>query len=82
MERDSLSNTIIVAVSLCLVCSTLVSVAAVGLRDMQNANRVLDKKKNILAAAGLYDPKQGTDIDAVFGQRIVDRIIDLETARM
>ncbi|MFU8818658.1 MAG: Na(+)-translocating NADH-quinone reductase subunit C [Desulfurivibrio sp.] len=39
---------------LALVCSALVSGAAVGLRERQEANQRLDQQKNILQAAGLY----------------------------
>ncbi len=37
-------------------CSLLVALAAVGLRPLQDANRQLDQKKNILSAAGLLKP--------------------------
>ncbi|MBT8333848.1 MAG: Na(+)-translocating NADH-quinone reductase subunit C [Desulfobacterales bacterium] len=35
-------------------CSALVATAAVGLAPLQEANRSIDKKKNILNAAGIY----------------------------
>ena len=35
-------------------CSLLVAGAAVGLKPLQDANRQLDRQKNILYAAGLY----------------------------
>jgi Na+-transporting NADH:ubiquinone oxidoreductase subunit C len=76
-NRDSLSNTLIVAIALCLVCATLVSAAAVILKPWQDANRLTDKRRNILAAAGLLD--QPGEINEVFERRIVDRIINLET---
>jgi Na+-transporting NADH:ubiquinone oxidoreductase subunit C len=38
-------------------CSLLVAVAAVGLRPLQDANKQLDQKKNILNAAGIYQPE-------------------------
>lgn len=76
-DRDSIGNTLIVAIGLCLICATLVSTAAVGLRGMQQANKLKDKKKNILAAAGLME--NDPDINEVFDKRIVDRIIDLDS---
>jgi len=39
---------------LAFVCSALVAGAVVGLQPLQEANRQLDRKKNILSAAGLY----------------------------
>ncbi len=76
-NRDSISNTLMVAVGVCLVCATLVSVAAVGLRSMQQANKLKDKKKNILAVAGLME--NDPDVNEVYDQMIIDRIIDLKT---
>lgn len=59
MKRDSRLKTIGVALLLSLVCSVLVSVTAVVLRPRQNRNKELERKKNILLAAGLYDEKAG-----------------------
>ncbi|GAB4156661.1 MAG: Na(+)-translocating NADH-quinone reductase subunit C [Planctomycetaceae bacterium] len=60
---ESNSQTFKVAFLLCLVCSVLVSAAAVSLRDRQNANKQNDKKKNILIAAGLYDESRGAIVE-------------------
>jgi Na+-transporting NADH:ubiquinone oxidoreductase subunit C len=68
---------VFVALALCLVCATVVSAAAVTLRPLQEANAALDRKKNILAAAGLME--KGIDIEARFAERIETRIVDLET---
>jgi Na+-transporting NADH:ubiquinone oxidoreductase subunit C len=59
---------------LAFVCSALVAGAAVGLRPMQEANRQLDQKKNILYAAGLYE--EGKAISELFAP-IETRIIEL-----
>ena len=75
MSRDSTTKILTVAFLLCVVCSILVSAAAVVLSDRQERNKVEEKKKNILQAAGLYDPTQ--PIDAQFGN-IEARIVDLE----
>jgi Na+-transporting NADH:ubiquinone oxidoreductase subunit C len=53
-SQDSIQKTLTVALLLCFVCSVIVSAAAVILRPMQELNKDLDKKKNILLAAGLY----------------------------
>ena len=58
MSNDSVGKTVLVATLLCLVCSVIVSVAAVALKPIQNENKLLDKQKNILAAAGLLKPDQ------------------------
>lgn len=87
-ERDpnSISNTIIVALALCIVCSLGVSLAAVGLRPMQEKNKALDLKKNILDATGIAmqqvgeSPKTLTpeEVDAMF-QVIEPKLLNLET---
>ena len=61
---------------LAFVCSALVAGAAVGLRPMQEANRQLDQKKNILRAADLYDKNK--PVDTLFSV-IETRIIKLST---
>lgn len=76
-SNDSFSKTIVVAASLCLFCSILVSAAAVGLRPLQLKNKELDMKKNILQVAELYE--EGTSIEVVFGQKIETKLIELES---
>ena len=61
---------------LAFACSALVAGAAVGLRPMQEANRQLDQKKNILRAADLYDKNK--PVDTLFSV-IETRIIKLST---
>ncbi len=55
MARDSVLGTFVVATVLCLVCSLVVSSAAVLLHDKQEENKRLDVQKNVLVAAGLID---------------------------
>ena len=53
--QDDAKRTFAVAGTLCLVCSVLVSTAAVVLRPAQQENQRLDVQKNILEVAGIYD---------------------------
>jgi len=78
MSRDSTAKLLTVALLLCLVCSILVSAAAVGLRQRQEENKLEEKRKNILLAAGLYEEERS--IGELFG-RIEPRIVDLQTGR-
>ena len=81
MANDSVGRTFGVALGVCLVCSVLVSAAAVSLRPTQAVNKALDKKRNILMAAGLVKPNampDGERIDALY-QNIEPRVIDLAT---
>ena len=45
MQRESVTQSILVAACLCLVCSTFVSSAAVLLRPAQQANKVRQMQK-------------------------------------
>lgn len=63
---------------LAFVCSALVAGAAVGLRPLQEANQVIDRKKNILYAAGLYE--EGKTIEEMFAP-IETRVVELSTGK-
>ena len=77
-NNDSIQRTIIVAVALCLVCSVFVAGAAVGLKPIQQENRDLDRKRNILAAAQMLQP--GESVDEVFAT-VEKRLVNLDTGR-
>ena len=81
LNKDSLSNTLIVATVLCLVCSLIVSVAAVGLKPLKDANVDLDRKKNILKVAGFTQEEidESGGIIELFDKRFEAVIIDLST---
>ena len=81
-SNDTIKQTLTVAFSLCVVCSILVSGAAVILKPVQDANKILDRNKNILSAAGLFDPERHTDadVDTLFAQ-FNPRIVDMEQGR-
>lgn len=76
-QKDGVRNTLLVAVSLCLVCSVIVSAAAVLLRPLQVANKHLDKQRNILAVVDLLEP--GADVQALFDRYVEPQVVDLET---
>lgn len=82
-NKDSMKQTIIVGLLLCIVCSVVVSSAAVVLKPVQTTNKILDKKKNVLAAAGLLDPadQSSKTVNEAFGKFDV-RFIELETGKM
>jgi Na+-transporting NADH:ubiquinone oxidoreductase subunit C len=75
-SNDSTAKTLTVALLLCIVCSVVVSTAAVMLKPAQEANKTLDRKRNILAAAGMLEP--GKSIDEQFA-RVTSRMVDLRT---
>lgn len=61
---------------LAFACSALVAGAAVGLRPKQEANRALDRQKNILIAAGIYTADE--PVEKLF-ENIEPRVVDLAT---
>lgn len=77
-NNDTIKKTVIVALSLCIVCSVVVSTAAVMLKPMQVANKALDFKRNILLAAGLME--EGKSVDELFKQ-VNTRLVDLNTGK-
>ncbi|MEH6575748.1 MAG: Na(+)-translocating NADH-quinone reductase subunit C [Amphritea sp.] len=77
-SKDTVGRTVTVAVVLCVVCSIIVSAAAVLLRPAQQANKELDRKSNILAAAGISDSSK--TVDELFEQ-ITTRMLDMETGK-
>jgi Na+-transporting NADH:ubiquinone oxidoreductase subunit C len=67
VQPDTTKGTFIVATVLCLVCSLLVSVAAVGLRPLQQRNQQFKLRRNVLKAAGLWqDDFTNEDVDREF----------------
>jgi len=81
VPRETVGKTFFVAFAVCVVFSVLVSSAAVYLRPVQEQNKLLDKKRNILSAAGLLEEAKVIDkafIDEAFAN-IKARIVDLET---
>ena len=75
-SRDSIANTLIVAIGVSLLCSILVSVAAVVLKPQQLRNQELYRQKIILEVAGLYE--QDAAVDALFAN-VEARVVDLAT---
>lgn len=75
-SKDTVKKTVLVALALCIVCSVVVSTAAVLLRPLQVANKEQDFKSNILAAAGLL--KEGVSIEEQFAD-VETKIVDLRT---
>lgn len=77
MPDESVKKTILVALGVCLVCSILVSSAAVSMRSVQEENKRLDRITNILAAGNLrFDHK---NVQAIYETMIKPMMIDLGT---
>lgn len=76
LPNDSPQKTLFVALVLCVVCSVAVASAAVLLRPLQERNKALAEKTEILKVAGAYE--KGQDINALF-EHVDARIVDLAT---
>jgi len=79
MSRETLPKTILIAFVLCVVCSLLVSAAAVALRPMQEANKLRLTQKEILKAAGILDQSKGAPPISKQFEQIDTELIDLAT---
>lgn len=77
-KKDSFGKTLLVAFLLCIVCSIVVSGAAVSLRPLQQVNKDIDRKRNILLAAGLY--QEGLTIEEQFAA-IKTKVVDLDSGK-
>lgn len=82
-DKDGLRNVLFVAVSVCLVCSVLVSTAAVMLKPQQLENAEFDERQNILRAAGMLpegslEGPEGRGVDELFSEFEV-RAVDLRS---
>lgn len=76
MSKDTVSKTLIVALSVCLACAVVVSTAAVILKPIQQINDERNRQENILAAAGLL--QEGVPLEEQFS-RVQTRVVDLRT---
>lgn len=77
--KETVSRTITVALALCIVCSVVVSAAAVMLRPIQITNQSLDIKSNILSAAGVLEPGMSPEEIEQSFQEFEVRLVNLET---
>lgn len=84
MNKNSIGYIVALVVALCLVCSAMVSIAAIGLRERQQHNIQLERSANLLAAAGLLDMRQAGAKERVAEllQHVETRLVDLRTGKL
>lgn len=80
MSNDSIKKTVLVVFGVCLVCSLLVSTAAVKLAPLQEHNKLIDKVKNILIAGQLFG--EGTNIAKTYEEKVEPELIELATGEV
>src|SRR5690606_26483165 len=81
-QKDSTARTLLVATLVCLACSFLVAGAAAARKPIQVVTSQLPLQRTILAIAGLGDPTMSAaDVQRLFDERIVARLVNLETGQ-
>ena len=81
MNNESPQKALVVVFSIALVCSILVSVAAVSLRPIQIRNQLVERSRNIVALSGLVDPGEDLSADEILAAvtQLDARVIDIDT---
>ena len=77
--NESVVKTLMVSFVICLLCSLVVSFAAVGLRDMQVENKLNDQRIKILQAGKIYNAE--IDVKTQFADLEV-KFINFETGKL
>ena len=82
-SKDSIQNVIVIALVVCLFCAIVVAGSAVALKERRVENKALDKSKNVLIAAGLFEEgvTKVEDINTLFA-RFEPRVVDLRTKQL
>ncbi|MDF0604724.1 Na(+)-translocating NADH-quinone reductase subunit C [Neisseriaceae bacterium TC5R-5] len=81
-KPESLGKTLLFVGLLCLVCSVIVTVSAVGLRQQQQEQRLVDVRRNLLEVVGLLRSMMlPYQINNVFRQYVEPRLLDVNTGK-
>ena len=83
MTNDTPAKALLVVFSVALVCSVLVSIAAVTLRPVQERNALVERSRNIIALTGLVEPGEGLSNDEILDavEQLDIRLIDINTGK-
>ena len=76
LHKESIANILLITFAVCLVCSVVVSSAAIGLRPLYEYNKQIDLQRSVLEVAG-FDTEEKT-LEELF-KKIEIRILDLES---
>ena len=84
LAKDSVANTFLVSIVLCVICSLMVSAAAVGLQERQKINKDLDINKNVLVVAGLGSSDEinalsRDEVNQLFEKRVDKKLVDISS---
>ncbi|RLA56715.1 MAG: Na(+)-translocating NADH-quinone reductase subunit C [Gammaproteobacteria bacterium] len=83
MNNDSPQKALLVIFLVALVCSVLVSVAAVSLRPIQLLNQLVERSRNIVALSGIVEPGQKLSSDEILAaiEQLDVRIVDIDSGK-
>lgn len=82
--QHNTTYTIGFAAAVCVICSIFVAGSAVGLKDLQVANALLDKQKKVLGVTGLLQAGEAPtaeQVQEIFAKSIRPKLIDLKTGQ-
>ncbi len=84
MDKNSTSYTVIFAAAICLICGIAVASSAVGLREKQELNKVIDRKSKVLAAAGLLPEGkvQAETITQLYEESVTTVVVELASGAL
>ncbi len=74
-----MKKTLFVALCVCIVCSVLVSTAAVSLQGIQEENRKLDRIRNIFIAGDI--PVESENIKLMYEKKVRPIIVDVQSGK-
>lgn len=83
MQQNSVGYIVGFAAVVCIFCSLLVSSTAVVLKDLQDANKLLDKQQKVLAVSGLIaegSTPSADEVNTLFDERIDIQVLNMETS--
>lgn len=83
MDKNSTAYTVLFAAAVCLICGVAVASAAVGLRERQENNKVIDKKSKVLAAARLLPTGavSADEISRLYEENVTPRVVELKSGK-
>ena len=66
------------AIGMAVIVATLLASVSVGLQPMQDVNKALEKKKNLISAVGVDIEAEGFDVDAYFEEKFDGFVVNIE----
>jgi Na+-transporting NADH:ubiquinone oxidoreductase subunit C len=85
VRNDSIFKTLFVALTVCIICSVVVSTTAVLLKPTQDEQKAIYEKKNILLAAGVVTADEmpaDSEIDGLFENNVEEQLIEFATGEI